>query len=234
MIIEFLYNELMLYGEDQNEKYFKLLFPEATIVTTRFNEIPSFVNQEVDMLYIGPMAEDWLSKVADKLRPHKERLKEIIDNGTLVFIVNNALDIFCESLEIKNALNNYEKTEPLGILPIKAVRDYDVRKTRHTAFTYNNETVYATHIGFSEYFGNENNYVYESVEEGWGFNYRTKLGGYRINNCFGIEVCGLFFLSNPYLIKQLLTCFNRPIEIPLLDEIQLQYDRCKEFVKIVK
>lgn len=228
MVIEFLYKELMLYGEEKNYDYFKLLFPEATIIDTGYNDRPYFADHDIDMLFIGPMPENFLDKIITKLEPFKTRLKQLIDNNVMIFIINNAMDIFGESIEVRNG----EPSDTLKLLPYKTVRDYDKRKYQLGKVSFEGQTLVAMQISFSEYFGNEGHDIYTSLTANMdGFNSNTKAGGFRINNTFCIEKAGMFFLSNPYLVRRLRKHFTGDEEIPFNDIMNYQYERFMEYVK---
>ena len=54
MVIEILYPDICnLYGDRGNILFLKENLSNSTIVETRVNEVPYFVNHNVDMLYMG-------------------------------------------------------------------------------------------------------------------------------------------------------------------------------------
>lgn len=232
MVIEFLYNELTLYGENQNLKYFELLFPEAKIVKTKYYDTPYFVNNKVDILYIGPMEESWLQKVYSKLFPYRKRLIDLIEDGIYFFIFNSAMDIFGKDLEIKNPINKKETNYTLGIFDYHTIRDYDNRKSKIVKYSYEGEIIIGVNAGFSNYYGNEDNYIYESLVDGQGFNKDTRLGGYRYKNTFISELVALPLISNPYLAKKLSIKFNGHDNIPLEKEMEDMYNLYLTFVEV--
>ena len=54
---------------------------------TNYADEPRFVTEDVDLIYMGAMTENQQKMVIDKLMPHKERVRELVDKG-VVFILS--------------------------------------------------------------------------------------------------------------------------------------------------
>ena len=58
MKIEILFPEFCnLYGDMFNMKYLKKCLPEAEFIETALEEEPTFVKENVNLIYLGPMTE---------------------------------------------------------------------------------------------------------------------------------------------------------------------------------
>lgn len=91
MRIEVLFPERCnLYGDLSNVEYLKRCLPQAEFVETSLQEEPRFAKEPVDLVYLGPMTERTQELVLERLRPHRERLEELIQQGTPFLFTGNA------------------------------------------------------------------------------------------------------------------------------------------------
>ena len=100
MRIEVLFPERCnLYGDLSNVEYLKRCLPQAEFVETSLQEEPRFAKEPVDLVYLGPMTERTQELVLERLRPHRERLEELIQQGTPFLFTGNALELLGESIQ---------------------------------------------------------------------------------------------------------------------------------------
>lgn len=119
-VIEILFPEFCnLYGDLSNMKYFKRCIPKANFIETSFNDVPYFVNNNVDFIYLGPMTERMQEKVVKKLKEYKDRIEELIDKNVVFLATGNSLEIFGKYIENEDE----SKIDGLGIFDIYAKRD---------------------------------------------------------------------------------------------------------------
>lgn len=229
MVIEILYKELYLYGEDANANYLELMFKDETIINTGLLDKPYFVDHDVDILYLGPMAGPNLERVYGKLNPYKNRLLELIEKGVTFFIFNNAMDIVAKSLEVLGGT----EANTLGLFNIKAVRDFNKRKSELFLGEYEGDEFIGMQMGFSQYYGNDGKHLYQS-RTSKAFNENTNLGGFRYKNCFLIDCIGVLFALNPPLSKRILRAFNKPENLPFEDTVQQAYQKKLQVCKADK
>ena len=65
--VEILFPEFCnLFGDMYNMKYLKMCLPNAEFIETALDEIPAFVNEDVNLIYLGPMTEKTQEKVKQK------------------------------------------------------------------------------------------------------------------------------------------------------------------------
>lgn len=68
MKIEVLSGEVCnLYGDLANIRYLKACVPQAQIIDTALHDTPLFASQRVDMVYLGPMSENFQIEMIKKL-----------------------------------------------------------------------------------------------------------------------------------------------------------------------
>ena len=91
----------------------KKCVPEAEIIETEINSEPAFVKQDVDMVYMGPMPENIQEMAINKLKPYKERIKELINNNVVFLVTGNAIEVFGKYMPIKLEKTWY--THPLSL-----------------------------------------------------------------------------------------------------------------------
>ena len=95
MKIEILYKEVCnLYGDYYNHIYLEKCFKNATIYETTLNETPHFIEEDIDLIYLGSSSEKQQELIINKLLPYKNRLKELIDKNKVILATGNAFEIF--------------------------------------------------------------------------------------------------------------------------------------------
>ena len=91
MTVEILFQEVCgLYGDSQNPTYLQATLPDAEFIYTKLTDIPYFVENTPDLIYIGCMSEATQRRVIDKLSAYKDRLCQLIDLGTPILATGNA------------------------------------------------------------------------------------------------------------------------------------------------
>ncbi len=228
MIVEIMYKEFISYGEKETTVYLEKLFPEADFVYTSYKDKPYFVDNRPDLIFFGPMPESEMEKVVAKLEPYRDRIKELVEDEVVFIILNNALDMFGQAIEVKNG----PEAKSLGIFDYKTVRDFDKRHSQLLIADFEGQAIIGNVLGFSSYYGNEDNYLYQAIHPKVGFNLDTPLGGYRYKNAFLSELAGGILLINPYLTKKLRKHFMGDENIPFEKEIRYIYDQNLEKLQV--
>ncbi len=203
MNIEILFKELYIYGEDANARYLEMMFEKHNIINTTFNDTPYFVNNRPDLIFIDAISEYFLDKIVEKLMPYRERLKDLIEDGVHIIIMNNAMDIFGKKLRI-TGFDQDIQGKCLGLLNYTTHRDYDNRHARLAIADFKGCELVGHNMGFSQYYyEDENDHLYKT-SAGYGFNKKTRLGGFNYKNVYCTELVGEMFMINPPLSKMLL------------------------------
>lgn len=229
--IEILFPEFCnLYGDISNMKYLKKCLPNANFIETAFDEEPTFIKEKVNFIYLGPMTESMQEKVITKLRPYKERIKELIEENIIFLVTGNAIEIFGEYIENEDG----SRIEALGIFNIYAKRDM---LHRHNS-TFIGKWEDIEIVGFKSQFtfgygDNKENYFAE-VEKGIGLNKESNLEGIQKNNFVATYLIGPILILNPYFTKKLIQKMG--IEEPKIafeeDAIEAYNQRLEEFRKL--
>ena len=210
MKIEVLFPEFAnLFGDCWNHRYLKECLPEAEFIETAFSDTPAFVNDDVQLVYMGAMTERGQERVIERLMPYRDRIKELVDGGTVFLMTANAGEVFCDYIENEDG----SRVEGLGIFHLHAKRDMMHRHNSTVLGTFEDMKIVGFKAEFSQLFG-ENESCFAEMSYGSGMNAKSKLEGVRINNFFSTAIVGPFLLMNPLFVKYLMELLG--IENPTL------------------
>ena len=228
MKIEMLYPEVCnLFGDVSNIKYLKKCVPEAEIIETEINSEPAFVKQDVDMVYMGPMPENIQEMAINKLKPYKERIKELINNNVVFLVTGNAIEVFGKYIENEDG----SKIEGLSIFNTCAKRDMMHRHNSIFLGTYEDIEIVGFKSQFTMSYGNHQGNYFSKAEIGIGLNSETSLEGIKEHNFIGTYLIGPILILNPLLTKKILKmmgCNN--VNIDFEEETMAAYNqRLEEF-----
>ena len=178
----------------------KKCLPNAKFYETAFDEELIFIKEKVNFIYLGPMTEKMQEKVINKLKPYKERIKELIDENVVFLVTGNAIEIFGKYIENEDGT----KIDALDIFDIYAKRDMLHR--HNSIFIGNWEDIKV--VGFKSQFtfayGNNENDYFAKVEKGIGLNKESKLEGIQKNNFIGTYLLGPILILNPMFTKKII------------------------------
>ncbi len=106
-IIEVIYPEFQnVYADLYQIEFLKKCNKNIKVVYTSYNDEPYFVNNKVDMIYMGSMPDSKIIPSIEKLRKYSAKIKELIKSDVLFLITGNALEIFSSYIIENN--KNYE------------------------------------------------------------------------------------------------------------------------------
>ncbi len=200
-IVEILFPEFCnLYGDISNMKYLKECIPNANFIQTSFNEEPTFVKNDVNMIYMGPMTENMQEKVIKKLSQYKERIQELIDKNVVFLITGNAIEIFGKYIENEDG----SRIEALGMFDIYAKRNMMKRHNSMFIGKYEDTEIVGFKSQFTLCYGNNEDCYFAEVEKGIGLNEQSKLEGIQKNNFIATYVIGPILILNPEFTKKIL------------------------------
>ena len=201
--VEVLYPEVCnLFGNTYNIKYLEQSVKDIEIINTSLNDEPTFVKENVDLVYMAPMTEKTQELVIEKLKPYTETIKKQIQENKVFLMIGNALEVFGKYIENEDR----SKIEGLGITNLYAKRDMMNRyNSLFLGELEGKETIKI--VGFMSQFAksygdNSKNYLFKALR-GPGLN-DTKFEGVRINNFMGTYVLGPILVFNPDFTKYLL------------------------------
>lgn len=202
--IEVLYSEYAnLFGDLMNIHYLKKCIPDAQIIYTNLNDIPTFTKETVSMIYMGPMTEYQQELVIQALLPYKEQLQSAIDHNTVFLLTGNAM----ETLEAYIENEDGSRITGLNLFSTYAKRDMFHRYNSLILGEYKGISLVGFKAQFSHSYGDNYHCYFYKVLRGDGLCPGSQLEGLHKNNFFGTYTVGPFLVENPlftkYLLKQM-------------------------------
>ena len=203
MTVEVLFPKLCnLYGDIKNMDYLRLCMPEADFVETQItDQVPYFGNHHVDMIYMGFMSEKVQPRVVEWLMPQKNRLNELIEDGTLILFTGNAFEILTDSIE---NLTTKQITPGLGLIHLTTKIDLFDRYNDRNLGTVDGIRLLGFRSQFSMVYGDNSQDYFMSCEQGHGINRDTSLEGVRRNNLICTHMTGPLLVLNPLFTEHLM------------------------------
>jgi len=200
MVIEYLYPEISnLFGDSANFKYLKQSLPDAEFVETALNDVPAFAQRKVDLIYMGPMSENHQVIALSKLRPYRDKLAELVENGTHFLMTGNSFELFGHYIE-----NDNVKTDGLDILDFHSVTDINNRYNGFFLGEKDGVKITAFNSRFSHSYLDGDCGGFAKVLRGHGLNKELGFEGITKNNFVGTYLLGPLLVLNPLYTKNLL------------------------------
>ena len=227
MRIEILYGEVAnLYGDLMNIDYLCRCLGGAEIIRTSLHSEPAFVNEKVDLIYMGSVTEEGQRLAVKALTPYRDKLVDLIEEGQLFLITGNALEIFGKHI----SRDNGEELDCLGLFPTTAKH---TMMKRYNALYLGKFEQNMDIVGFKSQFGHS----YGDAEplfttfRGCGLNPDTHGEGLRRNNFLATYLTGPLLVLNPPFTKHLLTLMGVAEPTLVFEEaaMDLYRDRVREF-----
>ena len=215
MKIEVLFPEICnLYGDLANIRYLKECVPQARVIETSLQMRPAFLDEDVDLVYIGTTTENGQILALDQLRLHRQSFLEKTDRGMHFLATGNAMELFAHSIEE----DGEEVVRGLGLFP-GVVRRSSVNRFNSLflgEFRPDDQSPAMTVAGFKSQFGHmfceagdgalEDVALFKALR-GPGMNKNTTGEGIRINNFLATYVIGPLLILNPPFTKWLIKDF---------------------------
>lgn len=228
--IENLYGDLCnFYGDQFNIKYLESCSDEIEIIKSSILDVPYFVNNDVDMIYLGSTSEKRQEIIIEKLKNYKERIIELINKGVVFLITGNSLEIFGSRIE------NEDGTYVDGLNIFNTVAKRKMLERHNSLFTGEIDGI--TILGFKSQFAfsygdNSDCYAFKIIK-GVGLSPESKYEGIRINNFIATYLLGPILLLNPDFTKYLLELLGvKNVDVKYYDVAKEAFEvRKKEFEK---
>ncbi len=203
-----------LFGEKAAISYLSQCLPDAQFIETDLNDTPAFSDSDVNMIFIGTMTESQQELAIKKLLPYKEKLEELIENGTVILAVGNSLEIFCDRIE------DGDRVIPaLGIFSQYAKRNMNTRYNSLVLGELEDMKIIGFKSQFSQLYGDNSTEYFFKVTRGYGINPNSMLEGLRRKNFMATYALGPLLLLNPDLIKYIFDLLGCP-------DAELKYEDC--------
>jgi CobQ-like glutamine amidotransferase family enzyme len=200
MKLEILYPETgNLFGDSSNVKYLRLCLPEAEVIQTGLKDEPSFIKDDIDFIYMGPMTEKNQERAIKKLAVYTDELAEQIDKGTHFLFTGNSFEI----------LGKYIKTDEgelpaLGILDMYSERRMSKRHNSLFLGEFKDMKITAFNSRFSHTYPSAELTGFAKVLRGVGLNESCPYEGICRNNFIGTYLLGPILILNPHFTVHLL------------------------------
>lgn len=192
MVIEILYPDICnLYGDRGNILFLKENLSNSTTIETKVNEVPYFVNHNVDMLYMGSASEAKQSMIIDRLKPYKDRIIELINQDKMFLLTGNSLEIFAKNIYENGIVIN----TGLAILDVEVERNYQKRVNSIFKGKYQDLTI----LGFQSQFDSYKSNMEPLFEMEYGINSFSKkhFEGVKYKNLIATTLLGPLLILNP-------------------------------------
>ena len=222
MKIEVLFPEICnLFGDMANIRYLKQCLPELEIVETDLKSRPLFLDEKVDLVYMGSTTERGLQLVVKALSPVMDELVARIDDGQLMLVTGTTLDAFGSSVHSDQGLD----FKGLGLFRTKA--EYQMLKRHNSMYLGRFEDMEI--VGFKSLFGMtygapEGGEAFQTLR-GFGRNADVKEEGFRRGNLIVTYLIGPLLLLNPPFTKWLLRKMGAPDTLAYEETINEAYRR---------
>ncbi len=228
MKIEVLYPEICcLFGDKANMRYLEMCLPDAEFIKTPVSEMPRFLSEDVDMVYIGSCSESNQEKILSRLFENKSRVEELVEKGVVFLLTGNAFEIFGKCIKTPDG----KEIEGLGLFGFYAQRTIPKRNNSLFLGKFENIEIVGYTSRFSHSYDISESDAFISVAKGYGSYIDSKTEGVRKNNLFGTYLLGPFLIQNPLFTEYLIKLLG--VENPNLafkDEIMKAYEvRLAEF-----
>lgn len=218
MTVEVLFPEVCnLFGDVANMRYLRRCLPQAEFVETPLREEPYFVSHPVDFLYLGPMTERTQEKVIEKFRPHRARLEELIESGTVCLFTGNAMEVLGSFIENEDG----SRIDGLGLLPLHARRDMMHRHNSTFLGEYGGREFVAFKSQFTMASPEEGALGLFPVKKGVGLEKGCAFEGLKKNRFYGTYLLGPVLLMIPDFTRTLLADLGLP-DAPLAFQEELE------------
>lgn len=232
MRIEILFPEFCnLFGDMYNMRYLKMCVPEAEFIETALDEVPAFVNEDINLIYLGPMTEKTQEKVIKRLMPYKERIEELIEKNVFFLFTGNAAEVLGKYIENEDG----SKIEGVGIFDVYAKRNMMHRHNSYLVGMYGNIEIVGFKSQFTMMYGDNSSSYFLQVEKGIGINEESKLEGIKKNNFIGTYLLGPILIENPLFTEKVLQAIGAKTDIALKEDMLAAYEaRLNELKKLRK
>jgi CobQ-like glutamine amidotransferase family enzyme len=202
MVVEILFQEVCgLYGDSQNPTYLQATLPDAEFIYTRITDVPYFVQHTPDLIYIGCMSESTQRRVIEKLMPLRERLEQLIDDGTVLLATGNAGEIFAKKIDY---VTEKMTVNGLGIFDLTVKTDLFKRYNGMVLGQLEDMKIVGFRSQFSFIYGDNSKCHFLECLRGDGIHPGSKLEGMRRNNLICTQLLGPILPLNPLFCEYLL------------------------------
>ncbi len=223
MKVEILFPEICnLYGDTGNILLLEKTFGKDNVSKTAVVDSLKFLKGDIDMIYIGAMSEKAQVLVLEKLIPHKDLLKKLIDSGMKALFTGNAMDLLGEKIIEEDG----SEIMGLGFFEFETIIKRSPRLNSIIYGYYQNFPMVGYKTQFTQSFAkNHHNFLFE-VKKGMGINKDSKLEGFKYKGLIGTNMTGPLLVKNPAFAADYLK-----VSIPYYELLQQAQSKIIEDIK---
>lgn len=202
MKVEILFPELCaIFGDYGNIIFLEENLGKKAITKTSIIDKPKFIDEPVDLIYMGAMSEKTQLLVLEKLKPNVNILKSKIEKGMKVLFTGNAMDLLGRYIIEEDGT----KIEGLNLFEFDTVIK---RSPRFNDTILGNNSSNLEIIGhktqFTQSYGENESNFFVKVDIGTGINKASKFEGFVYKGLIGTNLTGPLLPLNPDFAKQYL------------------------------
>ena len=221
MIIEVLYSELGLYyGDNGNIAYLSKCLKDAKFIYTNNLDTPCFVENKVDMVYLGSLTENKQLIAIERLKQYKKIIRQRINENVIFLFTGNSFEILGKY--IKTQKN--ETIECLGLYDFHTQRDLTKRRNYLFEGEYEGMKIVGNKSQYSLCYGNFDR-PFIKVLKGPGNNLEDEYEGIHDHNLFATYLLGPFLVLNPLFTENLLKLIDPGNELAYKEDIIRAYNK---------
>lgn len=223
MVVEILFQEVCgLYGDSQNATYLQACLPDAEFIFTKLTDVPYFVENTPNFIYIGCMSESTQRRVISKLLPFRDRILQLVDSGVVILATGNAGEIFANHI---NYITEKQTVEGLGFFDLTVKTDLFNRYNGVVLGNFGDIKITGFRSQFSYLYGDNSQFPFLQCERGIGINPRSNLEGMRKNNLFCTQLLGPILPLNPLFCEYLLQLSGADVKAAYRNEAIAAYEQ---------
>lgn len=228
--IEFLFSDFCnIYGEFYNVEYLKRCSSDIEVIYSEHKDVPTFISEDVDMIYMGCMTEDKQEIAIDVMKEYQSSIVDKMNKSTIFLITGNGLEMFGKYIK-----SGDRTIDALGLFDFHSERYMDrPRYNGQFIGDFGDMKLIGHKSQYSFSYGNfEDSFI--ELERGRGMNPESNLEGIHKNNFFGTYSLGPFLILNPNFTKYLLRLMGLSDSLIFEDEIMEAYRyRLEELYKTI-
>lgn len=236
MKIEYLFPEITcIFGDHANIDILKRTVPNAEIISTSLNSVPRFLNEDINLVYMGSMTELSQKIVIERLKKYKKDIVKEIEAGQNFLVTGNALEIFGNGIKDVGKFvfeeNGGPFLEGLGIFNFDTERDMINKYNSLWLGEYESEKLTGLRSQFTRSFYREDIEPLFKVLRGPGLNENISIEGIKYKGFRATYTLGPLFIMNPNFLEKVLDDLGvEEYSIPFRDSIFLAHEeRVKEY-----
>lgn len=231
MKIEILFPEFCnLYGDLMNMDYLKKCLPNAEFIETALADEPLFFTQDISMVYLGPATERTQEKIIKKFMLYKDRIKQLIENGTVFLFTGNSLEIMGKYIENEDGT----RIDALGIFDTYAKRDLMHRHNSVYMGEFEDTKILGFKTQFTFSYPQNDSFAFIKNIKGVGMNPKCGFEGIHYKNFYGTYLVDPILIMNPQFTKKILDILGDGT-LAFETEVNIAYEkRLKDYIDKVK